>query len=91
MSLGYSHDDISEGNPQNNKLKYQLELIHVYKECQQKWHNLINVWVATAFTVDLSLKSNNYKGIPLLGGQGECPPLGVDKTPPRGDADGINN
>ena len=31
------------GNPQNNKLKYQLELIHVYKECQQKLHNLIHV------------------------------------------------
>ena len=42
-SLGYSHDIISGGNPQNNKIKYQLELIHVYKQCQQKWHNLIHV------------------------------------------------
>ena len=42
-SLGYSHDITSEGNPPNNKLKYQFKLIHVYKECQQKWHNLIHV------------------------------------------------
>ena len=84
MSLGYSHDVTSEGNPQNNKLKYQLELIHVYKECQQKWHNLIHVQVATAFTLHLSLKSNNYKGIPLLGGQGECPPLRGGQNTPQG-------
>ena len=32
----------------------------------------------------LSLNLNNYKGIPLLGGQGEYPPQGVDKTPPGG-------
>ena len=32
-----------------------------------------------------------YKEIPLLGGQGECPPLRGDKACPRGDADGINN
>ena len=88
---GYSCDVTSEGNPPNNKPKYQSELIHVYKECQQKWYNLIHVWAATAFTVHLSLKSNNYKGIPLLGGHGECPPQGVDKAPPRGDTDGINN
>ena len=31
------------GNPQNNKLKYQSELIHVYKQCKQKWHNLLHV------------------------------------------------
>ena len=36
MSLGYPCDVTSEGNPQNNKLKYQSELIHVYKECRQK-------------------------------------------------------
>ena len=28
----------------------------------------------------LSLNLNNYQGIPLLGGQGEYPFLGVDKT-----------
>ena len=37
------------GNPQNNKIKYWSDLIHVYKQCQQKWHNLIHVWAATAF------------------------------------------
>ena len=25
-------------NPQNNKIKYQSKLIHVYKQCRQKWH-----------------------------------------------------
>ena len=44
-----------------------------------------------AITVLLSLKLKNYKGIPLLGGQGEYPPHGVDKTPLRGGADGKNN
>ena len=39
----------------------------------------------------LSLRSNNYRGIPLLGGQGEYYPLEVDKTHPRGDTEGINN
>ena len=39
MSLGYSHDVTSKGNPHNNKLKYKSELIHVYKKCQQKWHS----------------------------------------------------
>ena len=91
MSLGYPHDITSEGNPQNNKLKYQSELIHVYKECRQKWHNLIHVWAVTAFTVHLSLKSNNYKEIPLLGGQGECPPLRGGQNTPKGDAGGISN
>ena len=42
-SQGCSHDVISGGSPQNNKLKYQLELIHVCKQCQQKWHNVIHV------------------------------------------------
>ena len=84
MSLGYPRDVTSKGNPQNNKLKYQSELVHVYKECQQKWHNLIHVGAATAFTVHLSLKSNNYKGIPLLGGQGECPPLRGGQSTPQG-------
>ena len=28
-----SLDVISGGNPQNNKIKYQSELIHVYKQC----------------------------------------------------------
>ena len=36
------------------------------------------------------LKSNNYKEIPLLAGQGECPPLRGGQNTPRGDADGIN-
>ena len=89
--LGYPYDITIEGNPHNNKLKYQMELVYACKECRQKWHNLIHVCAVTAFTVHLSLKSNNYKEIPLLGGQGECPPIRVDKTPPRGDADGINN
>ena len=40
---GCSQDIISGGNPQNNKIKYQSELIHVYKQCQQKWHSLIHV------------------------------------------------
>ena len=79
--LGYSQDASSGGNPQNNKLKYQSEFIHACKECQQKWHNLIHVWAATAFTVHLSLKSNNYKEIPLLGGQGEYSPKGWTNTP----------
>ena len=43
MSQGYPYDITSEGNPHNNKLKYQSELIHACKECQQKWHNLIHV------------------------------------------------
>ena len=34
------------------------------------------------FTVLVTLKLKNYKGTPLLGGQGEYPPLRVDKTPP---------
>ena len=43
------------------------------------------------FTVLLSLKLKNYKGIPLLGVQGEYPPVrGVQNTP-RGGADGKNN
>ena len=41
-SQGYPYDITSEGNPHNNKLKYQLELIHACKQCQ-KWHNLIHV------------------------------------------------
>ena len=39
----------------------------------------------------LSLKSNNYKGIPLLGGQGEYPPLRGGQNTPRGDTEGLNN
>ena len=43
------------------------------------------------FTVLLSLKLKNYKGITLLGGQCEYSTLGVYKTPLRGGADGKNN
>ena len=39
----------------------------------------------------LSLKSNNYKGIPLLGGQRGCPPLRGGQNTPRADTEGINN
>ena len=39
----------------------------------------------------LSLKLNNYKGIPLLGGQGEYPSLRGGQNTPRVGADGINN
>ena len=82
--IGYSHNAISGRSPQNNKLKYQLELIHVCKQCQQKWWNLIHVGVATVFTVLLSLKLKNYKGIPLLGGPGEYPPLRGGKNTLQG-------
>ena len=38
--IGYSHDVISGGSPVNNKLMYQLELIHVCKSADsQYWHN----------------------------------------------------
>ena len=43
------------------------------------------------FTVLLSLKLKNYRGIPLLGGQGEYSPWGVYTTPLRGGTDGKNN
>ena len=39
----------------------------------------------------LSLKLNNYKSVPLLGGQGEYPPLRGGQNTPRGGTDGINN
>ena len=63
----------------------------MYANCQQKWHNLIHVGAATAFTVLLSLKLKNYKGKPLLGGQGEYPPLIDGQNTLMGGADGINN
>ena len=31
--IGVFHDVISGGSPQNNKLKYRLEFIHVCKQC----------------------------------------------------------
>ena len=39
----------------------------------------------------LSLKLNNYKDLPLLGGQGEYPLLRGGQNTPRGGTDGINN
>ena len=39
----------------------------------------------------LSLKLNNYKGTPLLGGHGEYPSLRGGPNTPWGGADGINN
>ena len=43
------------------------------------------------FTVLLSLKLKNYKGIPLLGGQGEHPLLRGGQNTLRGGTDGHNN
>ena len=43
------------------------------------------------FTVLVTLKLKNYKGTPLLGGQGEYPPLRGGQNTSRGDADGTNN
>ena len=75
--------------PINNKLKYQLELIHVYKSANnQYWHNsYMHEW-PLPFTVHLSQKLQTYKGIPLLDGQFEYSPLEEYKTPPRGGTDG---
>ena len=39
----------------------------------------------------IGLKLNNYKGIPLLGGQRQYPPLRGGQNTPRGGTDGINN
>ena len=39
----------------------------------------------------LSLKLNNYKGIPLLDEQGEYPPLRGGQNTPRQGAGGINS
>ena len=49
------------------------------------------IWYMYEWPLHFKPKLNNYKGIPLLGGQGEYPPLREDKTLPRGGADGINN
>ena len=43
------------------------------------------------FTVLLSLKLKNYRGIPLLGGQGEYSFLKGIQNNPWGGADGKNN
>ena len=55
--IGCSHDIISGGNPAINKLKYQLELIYVYKSADSwYWHNwYLHEW-PVLFTVHLTWK-----------------------------------